>query len=314
MIEKGRKVIGIGETVYDIIFKNAQPIAAKPGGSTFNALVSLGRTNTLTTFISDIGKDKVGNIILDFLAENQVDAQFVNRHKACKTAISLAFLNDKNDAEYEFYKDYLNQNPHTEIPEINENDIVLFGSFYAINPNIRHILLQLLEEAKKNKAIIYYDPNFRASHLPELQQLKPTLLENMSYATFVRGSDEDFKNIFETENIKQVYQLVNKSDTNLIVTRNKDGVDFLASKNSGHVSAKKIEPISTIGAGDSFNAGFIYALIAHKISFAEIAQLSTNKWEKLISTAIEFSSEVCMSYDNYISVDFAQEITKRNNI
>ncbi len=30
-----RKVIGIGETVLDIIFKNNQPDTAAPGGSTF---------------------------------------------------------------------------------------------------------------------------------------------------------------------------------------------------------------------------------------------------------------------------------------
>ena len=32
-----RKVIGIGETVLDIIFKNGKPIEAVPGGSSFNA-------------------------------------------------------------------------------------------------------------------------------------------------------------------------------------------------------------------------------------------------------------------------------------
>lgn len=37
-----RKVIGIGETVLDIIFKNGKPTEAVPGGSTFNGIVSLG--------------------------------------------------------------------------------------------------------------------------------------------------------------------------------------------------------------------------------------------------------------------------------
>ena len=38
-----RKVIGIGETILDVIFKNDQPIGAVPGGSVFNGLISLGR-------------------------------------------------------------------------------------------------------------------------------------------------------------------------------------------------------------------------------------------------------------------------------
>lgn len=42
-----RKIIGIGETVLDIIFKNNKPIEAAPGGSTFNAITSLSTVNAL---------------------------------------------------------------------------------------------------------------------------------------------------------------------------------------------------------------------------------------------------------------------------
>ena len=38
------KIVGIGETVFDIVFKDGKPQAAVPGGSVFNAIISLGRT------------------------------------------------------------------------------------------------------------------------------------------------------------------------------------------------------------------------------------------------------------------------------
>lgn len=38
-----RKVIGIGETIMDIIFHGEQPTAAVPGGSSFNSIISVGR-------------------------------------------------------------------------------------------------------------------------------------------------------------------------------------------------------------------------------------------------------------------------------
>ena len=50
-----RKVIGIGETVLDIIFKNDQPIGAVPGGSVFNGIISLGRSGVPASFISETG-------------------------------------------------------------------------------------------------------------------------------------------------------------------------------------------------------------------------------------------------------------------
>ena len=59
-----RKVIGIGETVFDIIFRNRQPEVAIPGGSTFNAIVSLGRCGINTSFISEAGDDIIGEEIM----------------------------------------------------------------------------------------------------------------------------------------------------------------------------------------------------------------------------------------------------------
>ena len=62
-----RKVIGIGETILDIIFKNNRPHAAVPGGSTFNGLISLGRLEVPVSFISELGNDRVGDFIRDFM-------------------------------------------------------------------------------------------------------------------------------------------------------------------------------------------------------------------------------------------------------
>ena len=56
-----RKVIGIGETVLDIIFKNDMPVNAVPGGSVFNGLISLARSGISTTFISETGNDRIGD-------------------------------------------------------------------------------------------------------------------------------------------------------------------------------------------------------------------------------------------------------------
>ena len=55
-----RKVIGIGETILDIIFRDEQPIGAVPGGSMFNGLISLGRVGVDAAFISETGNDRVG--------------------------------------------------------------------------------------------------------------------------------------------------------------------------------------------------------------------------------------------------------------
>ena len=98
-----RKVIGIGETVLDIIFKNGKPIEAVPGGSAFNAMISLGRSGINTTFISEAGNDRVGDYVINFLKENGVNADNVNVFPDSKSPLSLAFLDENNNADYIFY-------------------------------------------------------------------------------------------------------------------------------------------------------------------------------------------------------------------
>ena len=105
-----RKVIGIGETVLDIIFKNDQPMAAVPGGSVFNGIISLGRSGIDASFISETGNDRVGKKIINFLKDNNVKTDNINVYPESKSPVSLAFLNERNDAEYVFYISFRVQN------------------------------------------------------------------------------------------------------------------------------------------------------------------------------------------------------------
>ena len=132
-----RKIYAIGESLLDIIFNKGEPQTTKAGGSMLNSVVSLGRIGLPVSFISEYGLDEVGNLIDEFLKENGVDTSFVNRYQDGNTAIALAFLDEKNDAHYSFYKNYPEKRLKLIFPEINNDDIVLFGSYYSISEEIR---------------------------------------------------------------------------------------------------------------------------------------------------------------------------------
>lgn len=69
------------------------------------------------------------------------------------------------------------------------------------------------------------------------------------------------------------------------------------------------ETVSTIGAGDNFNAGFAYGLIKHNIRRADIEQgLSEEQWDQVIGCAQQFSANVCKSINNYVSPEFGREM------
>ena len=149
-----RKVIGIGETIMDIVLKNGQPVAAVPGGSVFNGIISLGRLGTNVTVISETGNDRVGREILKFMEDNGVDSSNVNVYEDGRTAISLAWLNEKNDAEYDFYKDYPKARLNVEWPVIEKDDIIMMSSYFVLNPALRTKVREFLTYAREKGALI----------------------------------------------------------------------------------------------------------------------------------------------------------------
>ena len=308
-----RSVFGIGETILDIIFKEEQPYKAVPGGSVFNGLVSLGRLQVPVTFISEIGEDQVGDLILRFMEQNHISTQYIDRFPDGKSPVSLAFLDANRNAKYAFYKDYPTQRLEVPFPRIEADDIFIIGSYYALNPALRPRMVEFLQYAHERKAIIYYDLNFRKAHAHEAIRLMPTVLENLEYADIVRGSDEDFLNLFGEQAGDRVYaDHIQFYCDRLITTYGAKGVDLYTSRFKQHYDALAIKPQSTIGAGDNFNAGLIFGLLKEDVRLKDLADLTPDSWERIIRHGMALAGEVCQSYDNYISTDFASRYLAAN--
>ncbi len=301
-----RKVIGIGETILDIIFKNEQPTAAVPGGSTFNGVISLGRMGVPVTMITETGNDRVGRTIKQFMEDNGIDSTHVCMYKDGRTAISLAFLNERNDAEYTFYKDYPNARLDVEWPEVNKDDIVMMGSYFVLNPVLRNKVKEFLEYASKQEALIYYDINFRSSHASEAIKLYSTILENFEYASIVRGSTEDFQNMFQLTDPEKAYKKeVFYHCKQMISTDAESDICLFSPSVNKKYKVNKIKTVSTIGAGDNFNAGIVFGLMQEGIGRDDIATLTEQQWDHIITHGIAFATEVCQSLNNSISKEFA---------
>jgi len=305
-----RKVIGIGETVLDIIFKEGQPIGAVPGGSVYNGLISLGRAGISTAIISETGNDRVGRRIIDFARENGVNADNINVFPDSKSPISLAFLDEKNDAEYLFYKDHPRDQLDFAYPDIQPDDVVMYGSFYAVNPVIRPQVKGFLDYACQHGAILYYDVNFRPAHRHEVMKLTSNLLENLGMADIVRGSNEDFEVLFRKTDPDVVYNAeVSFYCRQFIYTQGAQPVAVRTSTLKKDYPIPQTETVSTIGAGDNFNAGFVFGLLKNNITREMITTgLTEEQWDSLISCAQRFSANCCQSISNCVSPEFGAQL------
>lgn len=310
-----RKVIGIGETILDIIFRGDQPTAAVPGGSVFNGIVSLGRAGIPISFISETGNDHVGNIILQFMRDNHIPTDHVNVFPDGKSPVSLAFLNNQSDAEHIFYKNYPKQRLDVVYPKLEEDDIVVIGSYYALNPVLRDKVLELLDQAREKKAIVYYDPNFRSSHKEEAIKLAPTIIENLEYANIVRGSQEDFFYMYNLREADKIYKdKIKFYCPNFLCTAGAEQISLRTQSISKEYPIPPLEAVSTIGAGDNFNAGIIYGLLKYDVRYEDLNQIDESTWDKIIRCGMDFAAEVCKSFSNSVSKEFAEKLMLEKEI
>jgi fructokinase len=295
------KVFCIGETVLDIIFQGRVPVAATPGGSMLNSAVSLGRMGLPVFLVSDFANDRAGDLIRDFLTENKVSTVFIDRYDDGKTSVALAFLDEHRHAEYSFYRILPPSRLNTTMPDAGSGDIILFGSFYSLTSGVRSKLIPFIRKAKEKGALILYDPNFRRPHLDELEEKRPLILENISLASLVRGSDEDFELIFSAMDGEEAYRHVREAGCSaLIYTKNARGVELFTEERTTAYEVPSISPVSTIGAGDAFNAGIIYSIMHQYSGRDKILNFSSRDWESIIRTGIRFAEEVCLSMENYV--------------
>ena len=300
------KVVGVGETILDILFKNNQPVAAVAGGSSFNSIISVGRAGVPCAFVGYTGADVVGQQTTDFMQKNGVSTEYFLVLEKEKSAVSLAFLNDRGDANYVFYK----QPPFTpegwKAPSLQANDVLLLSSYYAVCQGTRPMITQLLEEANKVGAIVYYDLNFRKSHAPELKTLMPNILSNFSQSSIVRGSADDFEVMYGTRDASLIYQKYIQAHCPIFIcTAGAGKIEVCTPEKSYTFEAPRIENVvSTVGAGDSFNAGFSCALIWMGITKKMLPSLNEEQWKKIINIACQFAGNACQSKENYITQGF----------
>ena len=304
-----RRIYTLGETILDLLFKGNALQQVVPGGAMLNTAVSLGRLSLPVYLISEWGKDVAGAFIRNFLVDNKVDTHFVYEYDNGKTALALASLDAMGNANYTFYKEYPLQRLQVDPPTFHAGDFLLIGSFFALDPLVRQPLVEILRRARQQGAFLVYDPNFRKNHLDQLPQMIPFVEENFKFAHLVRGSHEDFMFLFQTADPYEIYQhSLDLGCDHLIITRGGEEMLFMKPRMQTSLQPHPADIVSTVGAGDTFNAGLVFAMYRKGIFNDNYRELLSCEWGDMLEVASTFAAHACASYENYISESFAKQI------
>jgi fructokinase len=281
------KVYSVGETTYDIIFRNGQPTGAIVGGSVLNTSVSLGRLGIPVSFISRMGNDQIGDLSLTFLNENGVNCDYVTRFEG-NSRLAMAFLDSDNNADYQFYK--AAKTPSLRFPELEKSDRIIFGSTNAVRDEGRNSLLLFLNQAHDKNILTIYDPNIREFGAFELIEVRRKFEENLHLTKVLKESNQDFKRLYETTNPDEIFAKVTCFGVEvLIMTNGSDPIQLRTKTISMDIPVQAVETTSTIGAGDNFSAGIIFGFIKEEVETRSLLAVDELKWKTILDHANSFA-------------------------
>ncbi len=249
------KVIAFGEIVWDVY-----PDNACLGGAPLNFAAHLARHGHDVYMVSAVGTDDYGDRALAQMHDWGVRTDCVARLTDKRTGACIVTLDDAGVPQY----DLLSNTAYDHIPPADAltADVLYFGTLALRSEYNRETLQRLLHTSQVTD--VFVDVNVRAPFYSQ-----EVLRFAAEHATILKISDEELPTVAKTLSvdtaqpqafIKQItarYPCVQC----LILTRGGDGamVYHRAEDTVYTCASKKVEVVSTVGAGDSFSAAFLHS-------------------------------------------------------
>lgn len=248
-------VLLIGDFALDLIYSDTifQPLA---GGSVFNVASLLRKHNIDVCFISRVGTDLPGKILLKQVIKLGIPENTVLQDDNFQTSAAFCEYDSEGKAHYSFYKDKKDFILPDEKLWNRKFSLFHMGSSFAFSQTSFAAVMKVCDAMIKHKVPITYDINLRK--IPTDAE-KERIFKLMDKAQIIKGSDEDFNFLYGTSEKKIIMnEIVSGNNKIGIITFGKSGA-FLFSKSDSYFAEpnKIIKNAKSIGAGDSFMAGII---------------------------------------------------------
>lgn len=252
-------VLCFGEVLWDFL-----PHGTFPGGAPFNVAYHLHRLAVSVRPISAVGRDDLGEQLLQRLAQWGVSTSAITRHATLPTGRVSATLSSQGDAHYVIARDVawdrITFAPDT-LKNATTSPALIFGSLALRSAENRATLKQLIDALPTN-AWRVFDVNLRAPH-DDLALVR----EFASSANVLKlNATEAARLVDATESPGQeeshARSLAAQFNASLIcITAGERGAGLLRADHWTWVSARRVVVADTVGAGDAFLAAFLVGLL-----------------------------------------------------
>ena len=261
-----QKIWVLGDAVVDLIPDGENHYLRCAGGAPANVAVGIARLGGESAFIGRVGKDPLGEFMLQTLQQENVQTNHMILDPQQRTSTVVVGL-DNGERSFTFMV-----NPSADqflqvmdLPNFQANEWLHCCSIALINNPSRETTFEAIRRIKAAGGFFSFDPNLRESLWSSFEDMKETVMQAVALADVLKFSEEELTLLTDTQTLDEAFEKITAlyPEKLIIVTLGKDGARYHLAGKKDIVAGKALKPVDTTGAGDAFVGGLLAGLSQH---------------------------------------------------
>ena len=261
-----QKIWVLGDAVVDLIPDGENHYLRCAGGAPANVAVGIARLGGESAFIGRVGKDPLGEFMLQTLQQENVQTNHMILDPQQRTSTVIVGL-DNGERSFTFMV-----NPSADqflqvadLPNFQANEWLHCCSIALINTPSRETTFEAIRRIKAAGGFFSFDPNLRESLWASFDDMKQTVMQAVALADVLKFSEEELTLLTDTQTLDDAFEKITALYPKklIIVTLGKDGARYHLAGKKDIVTGKALKPVDTTGAGDAFVGGLLAGLSQH---------------------------------------------------
>ena len=264
MADKNLDVVVVGELNIDLVLWGvsmpeyekeflAEDMRFSMGASSAITAHNLSAVGGRVGYIGKVGADTFGDFMIQQLDAGGVETSHILRDKNLKTGATIVLANRPKKA----LLTYMGAMEHLAIEDMDWDYIrrakhLHLGCYY-LQPGIRQDAPELFAKAKEMGLTTSLDTNWDPK-----DEWGENLMELLEYTDIFFPNEDEALRIAHAHDFDEALETLRQKVKVLVVKRGEKGATFCVDDTTYTAPGFEVEPVETTGAGDSFNAGFLF--------------------------------------------------------
>ncbi|MEQ8440235.1 MAG: carbohydrate kinase [Ilumatobacter fluminis] len=248
-------IVVVGEALIDLVIDPDGSVEAAAGGAPFNTARGVGRLGGDVAFAGVLGTDRFGTMLARRLADDGVDTSTAPRVDL-PTTLAAAELDEHGAASYRFYFAGTTA-PALDAPPTTTGDVLFAGGLGLV---LEPMADTVATTVAGFDGMTMVDVNCRPHIIPDRQRYVDRVRDTLLHTDVVKVSDDDLDYLVPgAAPLDAARGLLERGPKVVLLTAGADGAHVVTGSGERRVPSMPVDVVDTVGAGDSFGAGFLVA-------------------------------------------------------